>query len=610
MSRSRMTLTALSWVVLLNLTIAPVVADGTLWRFLGIPQTAAWLRNSTVNRRGNTPGLERVPPPKKIADPENLESDSEAVRKAAEIKQAEDEKEQKIKALKYLATVGCGCYEGVAEAFMSALEDCTEEVRYEAAKAIQEAAGNTCCGCNQNGCCSEDLVKKLAERAYERDENGCYIEPSSRVREELEKALRKCCRGSAPIEIVDPNTPEPIVPPPDPSPSDPPSDDSVGEELPTNVTSVTRQNSSLVRFKSGQSPIPGGNPGVNHFQQSLPPAVKWVRGTVSQISSNGSRVEINYQDSLTASHGSRAMVFHDFLLGQEKVAELQVVESYPGVAVATPNGPARRMAVGDTVKLLVYDPARPISKESSDSTGDGNLADDEVRSEEEETWKPKRALEPVCIADSNQDSVRQLETEGANDIFDNVLGATSNVNVGATESEVMDSELQQLPPVLPLEQNEKEFESQSDSEAEDNIFLEVLGNEVELGEAHDSHAQSGTTDQESEQNSQTPVPFGEETTDKPEEFTPQDLDALFSKMQGGSNRRDSVQGTTTQTIVQTVSRDTGNSESVRASLSTPVPTQTLDRSLKRTGANVPEKSVQPKKRSTKYGRIKLFSRNR
>jgi len=61
---------------------------------------------------------------------------------AAEIKAEEDAAPQKIKALRYLATIGCaGCYPGVEEGLLAALDDCTESVRYEAVKALRRHGG-------------------------------------------------------------------------------------------------------------------------------------------------------------------------------------------------------------------------------------------------------------------------------------------------------------------------------------------------------------------------------------------------------------------------------------------------------------------------------------
>ena len=153
----------------------------TLWNFLGIPQGLQKIRDATVNRRGKHPKLERKPPLKSIADPSHLESDDPAIKEAAKIKTQEDMAKQKIKAIKYLATVGCGCYPGVKEALLDALEDCTEEVRNEAAVALCQAAGDHCDICDSS-CCDAATMSKLHERAFGKRANGCFIESSARVR--------------------------------------------------------------------------------------------------------------------------------------------------------------------------------------------------------------------------------------------------------------------------------------------------------------------------------------------------------------------------------------------------------------------------------------------
>lgn len=248
--------------------VAAPTAPPTLWNFLGMPKNPL---DGVLNRQGNFPGLERKPPLKKIADPANLASKNPAIKKAAEIKAQEDMKDQKIKAIKYLADQGCatdGCHEGVAEALAAALGDCTEEVRYEAAKAIlrtaqcdpdrcdrkrerqaksfQEACkdsrlgmiknacakmkmlhgkpgpdGQTlkskrqarssdcqqpqCRQCACSGCCTAEIRNKLSEIVYDRDDRGCYKEPSARVREMARLALQAC-------PAAGPWTPEQVTP--------------------------------------------------------------------------------------------------------------------------------------------------------------------------------------------------------------------------------------------------------------------------------------------------------------------------------------------------------------------------------------------------------------
>jgi hypothetical protein len=177
----------------------PPPPPATLWSFLGIPQGYRAFRDG-MNARGNRPGLERKPPLKAIADPKNLQSDNPAIKKAAEVKQAEDLKPQKIKAIKYLAQIGCGCYNrdgSITDALLKSMDDCTEAVRLATVQAISEAAaGEACANCKMRSCCSEEISNKLYEIAYERDETGCYLEPSERVRLAAAEALRTCCPGS------------------------------------------------------------------------------------------------------------------------------------------------------------------------------------------------------------------------------------------------------------------------------------------------------------------------------------------------------------------------------------------------------------------------------
>ncbi len=178
----------------------------TLLSFLGIPKGLQKIRDTLANRRGNHPALERKPPLKRIADPANLEAENPAIKAAAKIKAEEDLAPQKIKAIKYLATVGCGCYPGVKEALLAALDDCTEDVRLEAATAFCEAAGDPCSNCNRSGCCAADVMTKLQEMAYEQDDQCCYKEPSARVREVAANALKACRRVHRPA----PETPQPV----------------------------------------------------------------------------------------------------------------------------------------------------------------------------------------------------------------------------------------------------------------------------------------------------------------------------------------------------------------------------------------------------------------
>ena len=266
---------------------APAPAPQTFWNWMGIPsQPLAGLRN----RGGNFPGWERKPAVKPIADPANLASDNAAIKKAAEIKAQEDMAAQKIKAIKYLAEIGCGgCYEGVDKALAEALDDCTEAVRYEAVKAVLAAsacgqndcvkkcvrqtktckeaacdcwvgcmkrtcatmhllcgkpgpdgvtlksmrpgygcgAGGNCpcsrCACGDGNCCTSEILNKLSTMAFEKDDRGCWKEPSPRVRAMARQALRACGPNIRPMTDADIPVPEEVplqteqVPPAAPS---------------------------------------------------------------------------------------------------------------------------------------------------------------------------------------------------------------------------------------------------------------------------------------------------------------------------------------------------------------------------------------------------------
>ena len=164
----------------------PCCPHETLPQFLGVTglvKELTALTNCIRNRLGSIfPGLEATPPVLAITDPANMNSSNPAVAAAASAKADEDAAPQKIKAIRYLATLGCaGCYPGIDDALLASLDDCTEEVRYEAAKAFRDLSGRPCTTCKTKACCSEKVRKKLDEVANKM-ENGCYKESSARVR--------------------------------------------------------------------------------------------------------------------------------------------------------------------------------------------------------------------------------------------------------------------------------------------------------------------------------------------------------------------------------------------------------------------------------------------
>ena len=181
---------------------------GSLFQRIGSRLTSA------LDLTGRFPGLQPKPPLLPITDPSNLSEDSPpAVKAAAEVKQEEDAAEQKIQALRYLATIGCGgCYPDVEDALLAALDDCTEAVRYEAAVAIRGTTANPCRYCSERRCCSQKVLKRMNSIAYETNDDGCYLEPSPRVRREARLSLTAC--GGVVFEsdatIPEEGPPEPV----------------------------------------------------------------------------------------------------------------------------------------------------------------------------------------------------------------------------------------------------------------------------------------------------------------------------------------------------------------------------------------------------------------
>jgi len=214
---------------------APAAPSCTLGGFLGLDKIGAGLGGlfqrafsrlkNALGLTGKFPGLQPQPPVLAITDPANLSPNAPpAVQAAAKAKQDEDQAGQKIQALRYLATLGCGgCYPDVEAAMLSALDDCTESVRYEAALALKGKDGQTrCCSyCKCNDCCSDAVRKKLEEIANKMDDKGCYKEPSDRVRRVAREALAKCGGATSAQSTTTPTEGPVEAPLPDPGVSPP-----------------------------------------------------------------------------------------------------------------------------------------------------------------------------------------------------------------------------------------------------------------------------------------------------------------------------------------------------------------------------------------------------
>ncbi|MDZ4820138.1 MAG: peptidylprolyl isomerase, partial [Planctomycetota bacterium] len=85
-----------------------------------------------------------------------------------------------------------GCYPDIEAALLAALDDCTEEVRWEAAKAFRTAAGSPCEHCKSKSCCGPKVQKRLRAVVEDKDDKGCFVEPSARVRRMARLALAQC----------------------------------------------------------------------------------------------------------------------------------------------------------------------------------------------------------------------------------------------------------------------------------------------------------------------------------------------------------------------------------------------------------------------------------
>jgi hypothetical protein len=179
-----------------------------------------------------------------IPPPENAPP---AVAAASAIAEQEAQAQATIQALRYLANFGCGCYDKpdhkVEKAFLDALEDCNEDVRFEAVMALRKVAGGeckcegrNCSGCNVKCCCTQKVIEKLHKLAYETDECGCPYEPSDRVRRVARITLKLCgpIAKCEPEPEPDPNkekAPEkPAGPPPEAPPATPPATPPAGGE--------------------------------------------------------------------------------------------------------------------------------------------------------------------------------------------------------------------------------------------------------------------------------------------------------------------------------------------------------------------------------------------
>lgn len=416
----------------------PGPAPATLWRFMGVPQGIQKVRGATTNRRGNFPGREPTPPLKAIADPRNLEpGNGPAINKAAQIKQQEDLAPQKIKALKYLATIGCGCYPGVEDAFAKSLkfgDECTEEVRYEAAKAMRKAAENNCAVCGKSCCCTAEMMQLLSDIATGKDDDGCFLEPSPRVREAACEALM-ACRRRVPVSPA-PVAPVPAVPP-GPGPQ---------EFIPTQPTpeEITPPRTTAARPGEGlMDDILGAPTGGNAWQRvpatnvsardtivnengapeaATPGLNSLLAGKVVGVDTTASTIDVEFPGRFQPTVGSQFSIHHDYAASSVYLGQVEIVyRAANSRVVARPVGRTDLSKVhrGDRVSGRIVECKDSDSGETAAKQSQGAAAGLAIKSwfsRHAVAWRPTPAeISPAAAQTAWSDDTAATDESATND---------------------------------------------------------------------------------------------------------------------------------------------------------------------------------------------------
>lgn len=355
----------------------------TIWSFLGIPQGIRTVRGALTNRRGNHPRMEPHPARKALNDPANLaEGMPPVIQEAAKVKMAEDLKPQKIKAIKYLARIGCGCYDldgNITKALVEAASDCTEEVRLATVEAIAEAAAAQCCAqCGQTCCCKQPILEQLAKMAYQRDDHGCYVEPSQRVRQAAARALMICCPSTGPVPLETIEAPTPVeevpngelIPPVD---EDEEEEGSSAEEfgtetatlppvvnsrlllaIPSQPSTGVISKSDLQRFQVEQPSVPP-LPGLEVVQSAAPVVgISEVRGVIVTTQPERQIAHVHFVDrERQVPVGTRLTVLRSGESGRLTIGQVEVEQSFEGASNVRAIGTTmiHQLQSGDVVEL-------------------------------------------------------------------------------------------------------------------------------------------------------------------------------------------------------------------------------------------------------------------
>ncbi|CAK9056418.1 Uncharacterized protein SCF082_LOCUS41063 [Durusdinium trenchii] len=217
------------------------VPGTTIWSFLGVDEfkqqvkcmfqlpafktlTSTFISPMTA-AVGLNPHVPAVPPMgmSPLAGP-GADGPGGPVGTAAAIAAQQKTTGEKVAAIRYLATVDCLRYPEVVHSLLISLDDCAEEVRYEALLALRKCCGTSCQACCDprltstcpNCQCQTVVIARLSDLLLARDVNNGYLERSERVRQ-LASAMISECLKCRPAECL--GTPD-FDNPAKPDPSD------------------------------------------------------------------------------------------------------------------------------------------------------------------------------------------------------------------------------------------------------------------------------------------------------------------------------------------------------------------------------------------------------
>jgi len=276
-----------------------------------------------------------------------------AIQAAAKIKIDKRQKRQKIAALKYLAKVGCGCYEKeykVSEALLAAMADCDEDVRMKAVEAVcQTLCDAQCQVCEKTGCCNLAISKKLYEMAYKTDENGCPIEPNDAIRQLAHEAYCMCSLYRPEMEKPE----EPPIETPIEAPKVPP----VESDVPTGEQTRVRRGHATARSVAQRcaaeeydsDSLPEGQP-----ELVIAGVVAMVSGVIRSTDEAHEKVVVDFPRHTLIPEGSQVIVYmEDAGEGGANLGKFEVLKSIHGHSVVRPIGVHSLRALSSGAKVTV-----------------------------------------------------------------------------------------------------------------------------------------------------------------------------------------------------------------------------------------------------------------